>query len=353
MSLDPSRILVIAVPGFGDALLCTPLIRGLRTAWPEAELHVLVRGSAGGVLEGNTDVDEIIEATRRASPRETLALLRARFRSYDLVLSNSASDRMALYALLMGRHRISMVLPRGSGIPWKNWLYHEHVEVDEDNWHVLTRVNKLGELAGIEPGQGVVNPRSPGSREAIAEHLGEKWDEQPFAVVHPATVLRKKQWHAKGWRAVVEYLNSVGLRVIVTGGPGEAEHSYVVNELGFAEDSVTHLVGKLRLGDITELLESCTLYIGVDTLVSHMASSAGVPTVVIFGPMNPVKWGPWPYRHEAPVSPYTRDGSQHVGNVYLVNGADGSDECLAKLPEAEVLSAIKTMLESTAKRKQI
>ena len=347
MSLDPSRILVIAVPGFGDALLCTPLIRGLRTAWPEAELHVLVRGSAGGVLEGNADIDEVIESTRRAGVRETFAMLRARFRSYDLVLSNSASDRMALYALLMGRHRISIVPPRGNGIPWKNWLYHKHIEVDEDNWHIVTRVNKLGELAGIEPGQGVVNPRSPGSHAAIGEHLGGDWDKRPFAVVHPAASLPTKQWHARGWHSVVDQLNDAGLRVVVTGGPGDAERAYILDELGFGEDSVTRLVGKLRLGDIAALVERCSLYIGVDTLVSHIASSAGAPTVVIFGPTNPVKWGPWPYRHEAPVSPYAHKGSQHVGNVYLVNTSNGA---LVDLDESEVLEAVETMLDNPAGR---
>ena len=347
MSLDPRRILVIAVPGFGDALLCTPLIRGLRTAWPDAELHVLVRGSAGGVLEGNADIDEVIESTRRAGVRETFAMLRARFRSYDLVLSNSASDRMALYALLMGRRCISIVPPHGSGIPWKNWLYHEHIEVDEDNWHILTRVNKLGELAGIEPGQRVVNPHSPGSHAAITEILGDDWDKQPFAVIHPAASLPAKQWHAAGWRSVVDYLSAAGLRVIVTGGPGEAERSYVVDELGFADDSITNLVGKLRLGDITALLENCSLYVGVDTLVSHISSSAGAATVVIFGPTNPVKWGPWPYNHEAPVSPYAHKGSQHVGNVYLVNASNGA---LVDLDESEVLEAVETMLDNPAGR---
>jgi heptosyltransferase-3 len=349
MSAAPKKILIIAVPGFGDVLLCTPLISAVRSAWPGAELHVLVRGKVSGVLEGNPDVDEVIEAVNRAGVRETLALLRSRFREYDLVLSNSASDRMALYCLCMGRRRISIVPQHGSGIPWKEWLYDGHVEADEENYHVVTRINELGKLAGIEPGQRVVNPRSPGSHEVIAKHLGHDWDKHPFAVVHPAASLPEKQWHADGWHAVANHLNAIGLRVIVTGGPGEAERRYVCDELGFEEASVTTLVGQLRLGDITRLLESCTLYIGVDTLVSHIASSAGAPTVAIFGPMNPLKWGPWPYEYEAPVSPYDGKESQRVGNVCLVRNARGD---LASLGEAEVLNAIDAMLEIPVRHEQ-
>jgi heptosyltransferase-3 len=345
MSATPKKILIVAVPGFGDVLLCTPLIRAVRAAWPEAELHVLVRGKVSGVLEGNPDVDEIIEAVNRAGVRETLDMLRPRFREYDLTLSNSASDRMALYCLVMGRRRISIVPCQRGGLPWKEWLSDGHVEVDEENWHIVSRINELGRLAGIETNQTVVNPRSPGSREAIARHLGHDWDKTPFAVIHPAASLPHKQWHARGWHAVVEYLLAEGLRVIVTGGPGEGERQYVMDELGLGRAPVTPVVGELRLGDIAELLESCSLYIGVDTLVSHIAAAASAPTVVIFGPTNPVTWGPWPHEHETPVSPWTRDELQHVGNVYLVNGGDDG---LVDLDESKVLEAAKIMLDNSA-----
>jgi len=42
----------------------------------------------------------------------------------------------------------------------------------------------------------------------------------------------------------------------------------------------------------------------------------GVPTIAIYGPTNPIKWGPWP-RHQAPdINPWRRCGTQQVGNVY-------------------------------------
>lgn len=349
MAAAPKRILIVAVPGFGDVLLCTPLIRAVRTAWPEAELHVLVRGKVSGVLEGNPDVDEIIEAVNRAGVRDTLAMLGPRFRKYDLTLSNSASDRMAFYCLVMGRRRISIMPYQRGGIPWKEWLCHGHVEVDEENWHIVSRTNELGRLAGIETTQQVVNPRSPGSYEAIAKHLGHNWHKTRFAVIHPAASLPGKHWHARGWHAVIDNLLAGGLRVIVTGGPGEAEWQYVIDELGLGQAPVTPLIGKLRLGDITELLESCTLYIGVDTLVSHIAASANAPTIALFGPTSHVKWGPWPFGHAAAITPYNGNESQRIGNVYLVRDARGS---LAELGEAEVLKGIESMLGSAARQGQ-
>ena len=125
MSAAPKKILIIAVPGFGDVLLCTPLISAVRSAWPGAELHVLVRGKVSGVLEGNPDVDEVIEAVNRAGVRETLALLRPRFREYDLVLSNYAAQ-----------HGCTLKVNVGAAAHDRRWRHH---------WHAVGRLHQRGD----------------------------------------------------------------------------------------------------------------------------------------------------------------------------------------------------------------
>jgi heptosyltransferase-3 len=336
------RILIIAVPGFGDVLLCTPLISAVRTRWPKAELHVMLRRAAADVLEGNCDVDGVIGIVPRAGFRETAGLLWPLRRKYDLVISNSVSDRTMFYSLVLGRRRVSMVLPEGKR--WQRSLNHAYVEVDEERWHIMERTRLLGEAAGVDVGHEVVNPVSPDGHAVITGHLGDDWRHQPFAVVHPPASLPAKHWHKAGWQAVVDQLISSGLRVIVTGGLAEAERRYVLGELGLGDGPATCLVGDLRLGDIAELLTKATLYVGVDTLVSHMAAAAGASCVVLFGPTNPVAWAPWPHGHEAAISPYNGRGSQRVGNVFLVCDTTGS---LDQLTEAEVLDAIGTMLEES------
>lgn len=342
MSAPVNRILIIAVPGFGDVLLCTPLIRAVRTNWPDAELHVMLRHAAASILEGNTDVDDVIGMAPRAGFLEVSRLLLPRFRNYDLIISNSTSDRTTFYSVMLGRRRVSMVPSQGK--QWKRRLSHAHVEVDEQRWHIMERTRLLGEAVGIDVGHGVINPVSPDSSDVIAEYLGEDWQHQPYAVIHASASLPDKRWHRAGWHSVVEHLHRSGLRVIVTGGPGDAERRYLVDELGLADSRTTCLIGCLRLCDIGELLAGAKLYVGIDTLVSHMAAAAATPVVVLFGPTNPVKWAPWPFGHDAVVSPYSGRASQRVGNVYLVCDTSAS---LDRLTEAEVLDAVGTMLEGS------
>ena len=39
------------------------------------------------------------------------------------------------------------------------------------------------------------------------------------------------------------------------------------------------------------------LFIGIDTGLMHVAASAGVPVVAIFGPFDETRWRPWGTRH--------------------------------------------------------
>lgn len=335
------RVLIIAIPGIGDVLLHTPLISAVRERWPEAEIHVMLRRRAAGVLDGNPDVDEVIVMTQRAGFRETSALIWPLRRSYDLVISNSISDRIMLYNWVLGRHRVSLVPAFGKA--WKRWLNHAHVVGMPDGVHTMALGRQLGEAAGAHVGTTIVNPLLPDSREVLARHLGDDWDQKPYAVIHPSASLPAKHWHRAGWRAVIDRLHRSELGVVVTGGPGEAERRYLEKELGLGEGPETCLTDCLRLGDIARLLSYSSVYVGVDTLVSHMAAAAGVPVVVLFGPSNPVQWGPWPKGHEAEASPFNARVSQRVGNVYLVCDTSGS---LEQLTEAEVLGAIDAMLEN-------
>ncbi|MDH5641464.1 MAG: hypothetical protein OEY28_09240, partial [Nitrospira sp.] len=101
----------------------------------------------------------------------------------------------------------------------------------------------------------------------------------------------------------------------------------------------------------------------------HMAAAVGVPTVVLFGPSNPVKWGPWPKDFPATTnSPWVTKGSQRQGNVLLLQGegdcvpclAEGCgrhiksvSDCLQNLSIDRVIRAAESMLVSHEQRKDM
>jgi heptosyltransferase-3 len=148
------------------------------------------------------------------------------------------------------------------------------------------------------------------------------------------------------------------MRVVVT-GMGSADQAYCEQVIQGLPESV-NLVGRVALPALGCLLSRAALYVGTDTAVSHMAAAVGVLSVVLFGPSNPVKWGPWPKDFPSTTnSPWRKQGSQRQGNVFLLQGegdcvpclAEGCDrhinslsDCLQQLPVHRVIKAAETML---------
>jgi heptosyltransferase-3 len=164
-------------------------------------------------------------------------------------------------------------------------------------------------------------------------------------------------WNAEGWKAVARWLRERGYAVVLTGGPGEAERDYsraIAAEIPDALD----LTGQLSLGGVAAVVARSALFVGPDTAITHAAAALGVPTVAIFGPSNPVKWGPWPAGHAVQSNPWARRGSQASGNVRLVQGAgpcvpcgfegcerhvESASECLTGLPPERVIAALRDL----------
>ena len=123
---------------------------------------------------------------------------------------------------------------------------------------------------------------------------------------------------------------------------------------GLAEPS-----GQKSLGETAELIRRAQLYVGPDTAVTHIAAATGTPTIALFGPSNPVKWGPWPSDWTSHQSPWSRRGGGRQGNVILLQGegdcvpcllegckrnVSSYSDCLLKLDAGKVIQAAESLL---------
>jgi heptosyltransferase-3 len=150
------------------------------------------------------------------------------------------------------------------------------------------------------------------------------------------------------------------LEIVLTGGNSSDELEYIsLLRHSLPHDTVT-VAGKVTLGGVAHLLRKASVYVGLDTAVTHMAAASGIPTIALYGPTNPVKWGPMPNNlSSSGRSPYKRKGSQTVKNVFLLQGQgecvpcheegcdrriDSLSKCLQEIPADEVIEAVHTMM---------
>jgi heptosyltransferase-3 len=170
--------------------------------------------------------------------------------------------------------------------------------------------------------------------------------------VHPVALFAYKSWPAQGWEALLRWLQKEGLQVALTGGPAKAEREFCE---ALARHGARNLAGALSFGELAELIRGARLYVGPDTSVTHVAAACGTPTLALFGPSNPVKWGPWPRGVVADPSPWQMLARpwQHKGNVLLLQGVQPPElgrcvPCRLEGCERHVASASRCLTEMPA-----
>ncbi len=357
--IPPRHIAVICPHRIGDVLLATPLIRSLKSAWPQARIDAVTLDTSAVALEGNPDIDRIIDMPYRASLKDSLRAVAAP-RHHDLAVATLPTDRTHLLAWWCSRNRAGLIPAQGPGHRWKRWNCRWAAEAGARAGHTVDDYLQIADALGIPRCPVVVPPRS-----ALAPPAALPSMAAPYAIIHPSPLFAYKQWTAAGWVALARHLLKRGLAVYLTGGP-TAEDKARAEAVVDATDPVrVHtLAGQLSFAELTPLIEHARIYVGPDTSVTHLAAATGTPTVALFGPIDPRVWGPWPLRWNGPApSPWvTRMPLQHTGNVWIVQGIepcvpcnqegcdhrpDSLSRCLTSLPAVRVIRAVDAALGST------
>ena len=359
MMATPRSVLVVVPRRIGDVLLATPLIRSFRRGWPGATVDALVFDGTEGILAANADLRAVLTVPERPRPGEHAAFLARLWRRYDLAVSVMPGDRPTLYAWVAGKRRAGTLIADGKS-RWKRALLDAWVPFDDLDTHTVRMNLRLAELLGVEPVPEVVAAWTAQDEAKVRSLLPLIGKGQPFGLLHVSPMFAYKQWHDPGWAELAARLTDRGLAVVLTGGPASEEQAYVRRLLAALPPRTVNVAGQLSLAQVSFLASVAKLYVGPDTAVTHIAAATGTAVVALYGPSNPVKWGPWPKGH-AGGNPFALRGSRTVGNVTLLQGEthcvpcleEGCErhvrslsDCLQHMPAARVIAAVESLLES-------
>lgn len=309
------RILVIKPDHLGDLLLATPALRQLRANQPDAQIVGMVGPWSQRIWQGNPDLDRLtifpFPGFARSGPQ------RRSLRPYLQLLQAAALLRPQRYAvalLLRDDHWWGAIMARLAGIPRRIGQAHprcgphltDALSYDPDD-HVtrqaLAVVATLADPPHTDPVPGqpplrfVPTPdEHTWAEDWLADQLapGER-----LVVIHPGTGGPTKHWPLANWVTVAEALTTQpGVRLVLTGGPTEV--ALVQALAAQLTRPVLTLAGQTGTGALTALLGRAALVLGVDSGPLHLAVSQGTPTIHLFGPSNPHRFGPWgdPARHQ-------------------------------------------------------
>jgi ADP-heptose:LPS heptosyltransferase len=101
-----------------------------------------------------------------------------------------------------------------------------------------------------------------------------------------------KRWPMQHFAAVCDALVDRFGAVVVFTGQGAEEAGIVREAVASMKHPAINTCDQLSVGELLALLDSCDFTLCNDTSVMHLSASVGTPVAAIFGPTNPLQYGP-------------------------------------------------------------
>jgi len=294
----PKSILIVNIRLIGDVILTTPLIGVLRDAYPEAAIDLLVNRGTGEFLEKDPRVRSILYS-ERGEVRKTRRFggyLSQIFRKYDLAINMNASDRGNLAVLLAGR-RCQVGFYDGTHTAkdfWKKWLLTYPLLLPTETHKI-----RVCELVASKLGLRVEHLKakvywSAEDEAKVCALLADRLVVYPLFVVHPFARWNYKYWKIERFAEVSDAIaRRYALTPVWTSSPAPDEIDFLHRASTLCNFPPVVIPGELNLNQMTYLLSTSSLYIGLDTAVSHLAATVGTPMVALYGPTFTQRWFPW------------------------------------------------------------
>ncbi len=308
-------VLVLRALGLGDLLTAVPALRGLRSAFPDHRLTLAAPAPLRELAMLTGAVDDLLPTALHQTPMSAVQLGQLSWHEPPPAVAVNLHGRgpQSTHALQELQPTI-LLAHAGPGTPGPEW---------DSDLHEVRRWCRLLEYSGISVDPSDLTLARPPAPSPAPEAI----------LVHPGCGFPARRWPVNRYAAVARWLAGIGRRVVVTGSAAEQPLAIsVVATAGLPDEAV--LAGRTTLSQLAATVAEASLVVCGDTGIAHLATAYGTPSVVLFGPVSPQRWGPPPERAQ-----HVALWGGNTGDTF----ADRADPGLLRITTTEVIAAAERL----------
>ncbi|MDY0091542.1 MAG: glycosyltransferase family 9 protein [Candidatus Vecturithrix sp.] len=337
------NIIIIRFSSFGDIVLTTPLVRALRTRFPDARIDFVVKQEFAELLSTNPHLTTVYPFRKKSGVQGLYRFAQdLRRNHYDLCIDIHANFRSYLlrclirptYTTTWTRYLLKRLFLVKAGIN----RYFQIIPVPDRYLHSVASFGVVNDGKGLE-----IFPDPQHETRVQAIFAQACLADQDLAIGFGAVAAHPlKQWPLEKFIQLGQQLiQRQNARILLFGGPADLEQAReLANHL---PNHPIVLCGKLSLLESAAALRRCAVFVGNDTGTVHLAAAMKRPVVVIFGP-TVEEFGFYPYTTRATVisTPLSCRPCTHTGKGRCK--IRETHACMQRIEVTEVLTAVEQKL---------
>ena len=274
-----TKFLIIRFSSIGDIVLTSPVVRCLKTQFPEAEVHFLTKYRNADLLQANPYIDQIQLFDDSLS--DTIRTLKAENYDYIIDLHNNLRSLRVKLGIKARSYSFNKLNFR------KILLTRFKLNTMPDGHIVDRNMETLRPFNVVNDGEGL-EYFIPEEDEFQISSLPERFRSGFVALVLAGTYATKRMPVEK-YRKLISESN---IPFVLLGG--KSERTMASRILEWNTGNVVDFTGKLRINQSASLVKNARLVISNDTGLMHIAAAFHKKILSVWGNTSP-ELGMYPY----------------------------------------------------------
>jgi ADP-heptose:LPS heptosyltransferase len=276
------KILIIRFSSIGDIVLTSPVIRSIKTEYPNAEIHYITKASFESVLAHHPHIQKLW-LYQKGNLNALIAQLKQE--NFDVVIDLHSNLRSRYLSL-----RLNKKTHRFDKLNIKKWLYVKLKLKVLPNIHIVDRYLATLKALNVTTVIRHLDYFLPnGIEHQIPNQLSEVIQKPFVAFVLGGQHATKRIPLEK----CIEIIDQINLPVVLLGGKDEQSLAQDIKDKLF-EKEIHHAAGLLSLNASAFLIKKSTKVITGDTGLMHIAAAFQKPIASVWGNTVP-EFGMYPY----------------------------------------------------------